>query len=952
MTNPPITKTTETSIFTLQAEGNGRIDLEVLDVISTTSISIADEIVLKESFHSVVEQTTHPQNQLITNTDSTQNTPNPDKYSVFLDLDSAASTSVETKLVSKITQENITRLDGENDQINGTKPVITREVVTEISVQETKDGQIIKRKPTDEELLLAREDLEDSDKAQDIEDLSSFLGGDPEDDMFDESWHDEDEGESDDPHDMESILKEEHGQVTTESYDKDKENSSEKEPGDYRKIYHTERKNFTNLKEYKIMISETEGDFFDDDDFAEPAFKGQTLNETKAVNNTKNSKEETTTSIPIQQTDNSHMQLIQEMIGRNNNATNDTTAKQISSNTKLDNGSNKTEDIGSSMDNHLEIIKDLLEELNGEPKLEVNETETTQSSVITEDNKFVPISNEISKQAESTTTEPSTETISNNIIEITTLTLPVTTEEDNMADNGVSVQDLSEIISLIDHKETLPEVSTETPLSVVNQEFSAETDPIITPPWAEDILKEYEMDTGVHDHFPEMDTDFMTTPSYSYFDKFLKEMADLNNPTTTRRSLTQEFISEDDVTIMSPTTHHTADAGLLSTQTELTPYQESIETTTITEPMFEITTTRNAPDGVATSSFSYFDQFLKEMADLNRAATTVKSLLESFTTQDDVITTDHITRVDSPTTEQEFIKTTPLTQPKIEITTPTEVPVVTTETNIFGVVSPSNPLPTNLQDDYFHGLSPSDVAAMFNPESEEDDSSEDEDYYNIVVSTTSNPVKDSSTTPKPPEEDPKITEVLAVTSEVEPVLKAIILNNTVQLTIKINNKNETFYVPKFAHVSEFGNIVNITWKQKEHLNNSVAFKVFDRGQFYMIKEIITNLFMGGQFVTQQKPVALYPDPLLDETTPGKVRVAMMRDGTYITFSGVEFLNKNSPELGKIGTRSDKMWHVEIASICLATVVIIAVILYVYALRTRTKRITLGEKDEVPQVTHC
>ncbi|XP_066245466.1 enolase-phosphatase E1-like [Euwallacea similis] len=836
-------ETTETSVFTLQAEGNGRIDLEVMEVISTTSISIADEMALKESFSSLLKQTTHPQNQLITNTSSTQNTPNPDKYSVFLDLDSAASTSVETKLVSKITEENITRVDGENDQINGTKPVITREVVTEISVQETKDGQIIKRKPTDEELLLAREDLDDSDKAQDIEDLSSFLGGDPEDDMFDESWHDEDEGESDDPHDMESILKEEHSQVTTESYDKEKENSSEKEPGDYRKIYHTERKNFTNLKEYKIMISETEGDFFDDDDFPEAAFKGQKLNETNAANNTKNNKVETTTSSTIQQEDDSHMQLIKEMMGRNNNATNDTLTKQISSNTKLDDGGNKTDDTASSMDNHLEIIKDLLEELNSEPKLEVNETETTQASVITEDNKLAPISNEISKQAESTTTQPLTETISNNIIETTTLTPPVTTE-DNMAENGVSVQDLSEIISLIDHKETLPKVSTEIPLSVVNQEFSPDTDSVTTPPWAEDILKEYEMDTGGHDDFPEMDTDFMTTSSYSYFDKFMKEMSDLNNPTTTRTSLTGEFTSQDDVTTLPSTTEHTAGEDLLSTQTLHTPYQESVEITTTTEPKFEITTARNAPIEVATPSFSYFDQFLKEMADLNRATTTIRSFLEAFTSQDDVITTEHISHMDSPASEQEFVETTPTTQPKIETTTSTEAPV-TTETNVFDVVPSLNSLPSTPQDDYFHGLSPSDVAAMFNPRSEEDDdSSEEEDYDNTVGISTSTPIKESSTTPKPPEEDPKITGVLAVISEAEPVFKATILNNTVQLTIKISNKNETFYVPKFAHVSEFGNIVNITWRLKEDLNNSVAFKVFDRGQFYMIKEIITNLFMG------------------------------------------------------------------------------------------------------------
>lgn len=54
---------------------------------------------------------------------------------------------------------------------------------------------------------------------------------------------------------------------------------------------------------------------------------------------------------------------------------------------------------------------------------------------------------------------------------------------------------------------------------------------------------------------------------------------------------------------------------------------------------------------------------------------------------------------------------------------------------------------------------------------------------------------------------------------------------------------------------------------------------------------------------------------------------------------------------KASVREAKLWHVEVASICLVTVILIASILYVIAIKTKP-RIILRGKDNVPQVTHC
>lgn len=547
-------------------------------------------------------------------------------------------------------------------------------MVTEISVRETKDGQTINRKPTDEELRAIKDSLslKDNDvfpqQSEEVEDLSTYFKGDspgyssddpdPEDQDIFETWNDDDEdgdNEDDTPHDMEQILKEEEPAPTDESNKEGMQEGKEgtERPGDYRKIYHTERKNFKNVKEVKIMISETEGDFFDDDDFSSD-------NKTKP--------ETTTKSGP---NIDEHLNVIQQMIGElGGGVVNTTTSTEIPTTTvKLE----ETTTVELLAPNGVSV-QDLSEVINlvpSEDLVESNNTIETATVLL------------VSEEPTSTTVAPNDE---------------LKKETESVVFNVVTTT------STVDVEDST--VTTLPPPTTTSQQESVTVESVTTPTWAEDILKEYEMESpdpelyGGFDSYMTTPFTYMMTTPYSYFSKFLEDMAAMNaaEATSTRRSLL------DKITFYSTST----------TSTTLPPEPE---------------TTTSIP-----------------------------------TTTEQVITTTELATTSSTTT----------TTPSTTTTTTTVTPVETTT-----LTSDHQQVQIELTVDDV--ISPADVASMFNDRIDEYTSIEEDEAQNEVV-----------TTPKSINWDNATIAGDMVTTPPDPVLKATILNNTAEFSVKIGNKVRIF----------------------------------------------------------------------------------------------------------------------------------------------------------------
>lgn len=58
-------------------------------------------------------------------------------------------------------------------------------------------------------------------------------------------------------------------------------------------------------------------------------------------------------------------------------------------------------------------------------------------------------------------------------------------------------------------------------------------------------------------------------------------------------------------------------------------------------------------------------------------------------------------------------------------------------------------------------------------------------------------------------------------------------------------QGDIYHIPETAHVKEMPNLVNITWKTNENLNNSVAFRIGENDDSYQIEEIVINLLKGN-----------------------------------------------------------------------------------------------------------
>ncbi|XP_030766436.1 dual specificity protein kinase splB-like [Sitophilus oryzae] len=195
-------------------------------------------------------------------------------------------------------------------------------------------------------------------------------------------------------------------------------------------------------------------------------------------------------------------------------------------------------------------------------------------------------------------------------------------------------------------------------------------------------------------------------------------------------------------------------------------------------------------------------------------------------------------------------------------------------------------------------------------------------------------------------------EVFTSKIEVSPdnLIKTNILKNLAEFSVKINRQGSYYYIPPTAYVRQNSSFVNITWKLEENFNNSLAFKVYEKEEFYVIKEILLNLLFDNYYIVQKKSVAVSPD--IDDSQTGKSKEVTFRNGVIVTFSNVDFLKKPiNKEFSESAIRARRVLHIEVASICLATVAIVTITLYVIVLK-RKSRITLGEKSDIPQVTHC
>lgn len=539
-------------------------------------------------------------------------------------------------------------------------------VVTEISVRETKDGQTINRKPTDEELRAIKDSLslKDNDvfpqQSEEIEDLSTYYKGDspgyssddhdPDDQDIFETWSDDDD-DNEEPHDMEQILKEEEPAPTDESNKEGMQDNKEgtERPGDYRKIYHTERKNFKNVKEVKIMISETEGDFFDDDDFPS-----------------------------------------------NNKTKTETTTKS-----------------GPNIDEHLNVIQQMIGEIGGSVVNTTTSTETPTTTVKVEETTTVELlaPNGVSVQDLSDVINlvPSEDPVENNqTVEVETTTLLVVSEEPastTVASIEEAKEDASEssvfkTTSTIDLEDSV--VTTLPPPTTTSQRDSITVESVTTPTWAEDILKEYEMESpdpelfGGFDSYMTTPFTYMTTP-YSYFSKFLEDVAAMNaaDATSTKSSLLEK------ITFYSTST----------TSTTLPPEPE--------------TTTR------------------------------VSTTTEPTSTTTELATTPTTTTTPSTTTTVTPVETTTVNK---------EVELVVEDV-----------------------ISPADVASMFNERIDEYGSIEEDEAQNEVVTTPKSINWENAT-------------IAGDMNPPDPVLKAAILNNTAEFSVKIGNK-----VSKFKHIDTVNN---------------------------------------------------------------------------------------------------------------------------------------------------
>ncbi|KAL1505408.1 hypothetical protein ABEB36_004981 [Hypothenemus hampei] len=248
--------------------------------------------------------------------------------------------------------------------------------------------------------------------------------------------------------------------------------------------------------------------------------------------------------------------------------------------------------------------------------------------------------------------------------------------------------------------------------------------------------------------------------------------------------------------------------------------------------------------------------------------------------------------------------------------------------------------------DYQAIISPSDVEAFYNAKLEDDydDYHDFDDKFLPPIGDRKpikykNPMKQLWNIIRDP--------LLGQTNQLE----RRILNNTAKFRITILSKYGTSQVPSTAHINEDNKKINITWKSPDpYQNNSISLGLFETEDFFMVNEIIVHIVIGQKFVRQRKRISLSPDPTLSQNDIEKVRVIVLKDSSAIIFSNVEFLLKDG--LLTASRRYDydaQVLQIEIACTVLGFVLLLAGVLYVCVLKTRTV-VTL--KDEVPHDTHC
>ncbi|XP_060531388.1 uncharacterized protein LOC132705008 [Cylas formicarius] len=231
-------------------------------------------------------------------------------------------------------------------------------------------------------------------------------------------------------------------------------------------------------------------------------------------------------------------------------------------------------------------------------------------------------------------------------------------------------------------------------------------------------------------------------------------------------------------------------------------------------------------------------------------------------------------------------------------------------------------------------LTSSEVESIYNTQLEQYDSDEEVAPENEGSSTHQ---PSTATTAK---------ESIAEGSE-PPVLTHRILTNQAVFSIKISKKDKTFYVPTHAVITQNNSAVTISWKGDGPVDNSVVLRIAEHDKYHVIKEIQLNIFRDGEMFNQRKLTAFTPAHSDDDSAQGKTRVVMMRDGTYVQFSNVDFLKKpEESEITEAAARSTRMWHLEIASICLTVVVLVSVTVYVVTVKAKQRHHSRKKVGEV------
>ncbi|XP_076251279.1 uncharacterized protein LOC143190667 isoform X2 [Rhynchophorus ferrugineus] len=289
------------------------------------------------------------------------------------------------------------------------------------------------------------------------------------------------------------------------------------------------------------------------------------------------------------------------------------------------------------------------------------------------------------------------------------------------------------------------------------------------------------------------------------------------------------------------------------------------------------------------------------------------------------------------------------------VSLPTEEVTVLSSVDIFSAVKNNGTLSVSRE------LTPSEVESIYNRKIEENESVEeaDEDDSEITGLTLD---KDTVWDDLTEEVEPS-TEVPEVKKIIEPVetereskelkhdtvsyLNTTILNHSANFSVQISRQLYSIYIPSTAYVRQYSDIVNITWRLNENMNNSLALKVHEKDHSYVIKEFLLNILLDNYYIVQKKHIRVTAN-LHELMEPVEVK---LRDDVVVTFSNVGFLRKPIKKgITEYTMKEQRVWGIQIASICIVALLLASLTFYI--ILKRKSRASLREKADIPQIHHC